>query len=297
MRLYKMNKNKNNLKQKNKQSIIKQIIKWLTVTFMTLFAGIQLFPLYWLIMFSLKSNLDILESKNILGWPQNFQWGHYVTVFTRSAIPVYLMNSVIYTGATVIIVGLLTSMAAYALTRLRWKLSETVFMIFVIGIMIPVHAALLPLFQVLNITKLKGVPYLGLTIVYVAFAIPMSIMILSSFFKSIPHELEEAAFIDGCNVYSSFWRIMVPLIMPALATASIFTVMGTWNDLLLVQTFVDVGSLKTITVGVLDFVGQHARKLGLIGAGMVTATIPVIVIYIIFSEKIQQSLIQGAIKG
>jgi len=261
------------------------------------FAGVQLFPLYWMFMFSLKSNADILMSENILGWPKIFQWGHYVTVLTRSTVPLYLLNSVIYTGATVIIVGLLTTMAAYGLTRLRWKLSNTVFMVFVIGIMIPVHAALLPLYQVLNITGIRGIPYVGLTVVYVAFAIPMSIMILSSFFKVIPRELEEAAFIDGCSIYGAFWRIMLPLIMPGLATASIFTVMGTWNDLLLVQTYVDINSLKTITVGVLDFVGQHAKRLGLIGAGLMTATVPVIVIYLIFSEKIQQSLIQGAIKG
>ena len=170
-------------------------------------------------------------------------------------------------------------------------------MFFVLGIMIPVHAALLPLYQVLNATHLRGVPYVGLIIVYTAWALPMSVLILTAFFKAIPKELEEAAFIDGCSVYGSFARIMVPLIMPALATASIFTVMGTWNDLLLVQTYVDVAELKTITVGVLDFVGIHSRKLGLIGAGLVTATVPVIIIYIIFSEKIQKSLIQGAIKG
>ena len=170
-------------------------------------------------------------------------------------------------------------------------------MLFVIGIMIPVHAALLPLYQVLNATGLRNVPYVGLIIVYVAFATPMSTMILTSFFKAIPKELEEAAFIDGCGIFSSFRLIMLPIIMPALATASIFTVMGTWNDLLLVQTYVDVNNLKTITVGVLDFVGVHSRRLGLIGAGLFTATIPIIVVYILFSEKIQKSLLQGALKG
>ena len=261
------------------------------------FALVQLFPLYWMIMFSLKTNADILLSKNVLGPPVNYQWQHYVTVFGRSAIPMYFVNSLIYTGATVLIVGVIATMASYGLTRLRWKLSNTVFMVFVVGITIPGHAALLPLFQVINATGLRQIPYLAMIIIYVASAIPMSIMILTSFFKSIPKELEEAAFIDGCTIYGSFWRIMVPLIMPALATASIFTMMNTWNELLLIQTFVDVASLKTITVGVFDFVGQHQAKLGLIGAGLVAATIPVIIIYIFFSEKIQQSLLQGAIKG
>jgi len=269
----------------------------ITVLVLSLFALVQLYPLYWLFMFSLKSNKDILMSDNVLGWPSVFQWGHYATVFSRSTMPTYFLNSIIYSGATVLLVGMLTAMAAYAIARMKWKLSGTVYMVFVIGLMIPVHAALLPLYQVLNSTGLRSVPYLGLILVYTAFAIPMSVMILTSFFKVLPMELEEAAVIDGCSIYGAFGRIMLPLIMPGLATASIFTVMGTWNDLLLVQTYVDINSLKTITVGVLDFVGVHSRKLGLIGAGLVAATVPIIVIYILFSEKIQKSLLQGAIKG
>ena len=269
----------------------------LIVIGLSLFAFVQLFPLYWLFMFSVKTNTDILLSKNILGWPEVFHFENYITVLLRSSIPRYLLNSVIYSGATVFIVGLLTTMASYAITRLKWKLSGVVYMVFVIGIMIPLQAALLPLYQVLEATNMRSVPYVGLIIVYSAFAIPMSILILTSFFRAIPKELEEAAFIDGCGILGAFWRIMVPLIMPALATASIFTVMNTWNDLLLVQTYVDVNTYKTITVGVLDFTGLHNVKLGLIGAGLVTATIPVIAIYMFFSEKIQQSLLQGAIKG
>jgi raffinose/stachyose/melibiose transport system permease protein len=264
---------------------------------LVVFAFIQLYPLYWLFMFSLKSNQDILMSDNVLGWPKQFQWENYATVLTRSTIPTYLLNSAIYSGATVLLVGILTSMASYALARMKWKLSGAAHMLFVIGIMIPAHAALLPLYQVLEATRLRNVPYVGLILVYIAFGIPMSTMILTSFFKTIPKEMEESAFIDGCYIFGSFRRIMLPLIMPALATASIFTVRATWNDLLLVQTYVDVNSLKTITVGVLDFVGVHSRKLGLIGAGLVTATVPVILIYIVFSERIQKSLLQGAIKG
>ena len=269
----------------------------LTVIGLSLFALVQLYPLYWLFIFSLKSNTDILLSDNVLGWPEAFKWEHYDTVLSRSTMPMYFLNSIIYSGATVLLVGLLTAMASYAITRMKWKLSGAVWMVFVIGLMIPVHAALLPLYQVLNSTGLRNVPYIGLIFVYVAFGIPMSVMILTSFFKAQPRELEEAAVIDGASIFGAFWRIMLPLVMPGLATASIFTVMGTWNDLLLVQTYVDVNSLKTITVGVLDFVGVHARKLGLIGAGLVAATVPVIVIYILFSEKIQKSLLQGAIKG
>jgi raffinose/stachyose/melibiose transport system permease protein len=276
---------------------MKKLRKILTVAGLSLFAMVQLYPLYWLFMFSLKSNQDILMSDNVLGWPKVFHWENYVTVLSRFTIPMYFLNSAIYSGAAVLVVGILTAMASYAIARMKWKLSGTVFMVFVVGIMIPVHAALLPLYQVLHSTGLRNVPYLGLILVYIAFGIPMSVMILTSFFKTLPKEFEEAAFIDGCSIFGTFWMIMLPLIMPAIATASIFTVMATWNDLLLVQTYVDVNSLKTITVGVLDFTGVHSLRLGLIGAGLVTATVPVIIIYILFSEKIQKSLLQGAIKA
>ena len=284
---------------KNKRKLSKRKINTiLSVIGLSLFAIIQLYPLYWLFLFSLKSNADILMSKNILGWPSEFQWGHYETVLFRgTTIPTYLMNSAIYTGITVLVTGFITAMAAYAITRMKWKLSGTVLMLFIIGIMIPPHAALLPVFQTMTATGLKNVPYVGLVIVYIGFAIPMSLMILTSFFKAIPREMEEAAFIDGCGILTSFWRIMLPIIMPALATVSIFTVMSTWNDLMLIQVLVDQNSLKTITVGVLDFVGRYTRNLGLIGAGLVTATVPVVIIYMLFSEGIQKSLIQGAIKG
>jgi len=282
----------------NKKLSKRKIKTIISVIGLSLFAVIQLYPLYWLFMFSLKSNADILLSKNILGWPQVFQWNHYETVLFRgTTIPTYLMNSAIYTGATVVITGLITAMAAYAVARMKWKFSGAVFMLFVVGIMIPPHAALLPVFQTMTATGLKNVPYIGLIFVYVAFAIPMSFMILTSFFKAIPREMEEAAFIDGCGIITSFCRIMLPLIMPALATASVFTVMFAWNDLMLIQVLVDNNSFKTITAGVLDFAGRYTRNLGIVGAGLVTATVPVIVIYMFFSEGIQKSLMQGAIKG
>lgn len=125
----------------------------------------------------------------------------------------------------------------------------------------------------------------------------MSIMILIGFYKSIPIEIEEAACIDGCGIFRCFAAIILPIVKPAVATASIFTFLGTWNELMLANTFVDSDRYRTLPVGIMSFAGQYSTDWGLIGAGMVIATLPTIVIYFMLSNQIQDSLVAGAVKG
>lgn len=262
---------------------------------LVLIAVIQLFPLYWLITFSLKTNAEIFGD-NILGLPKTWCWENYAEAFGKGGIFRYFLNSVLYSAITLVVVGIITSMAAYAVSRMQWKFRELVFSIFTLGIMIPTHAALLPLFQMIDKLGIKG-GYMGLLVPYIAFGIPMSIMILVGFYKGIPKEMEEAAWIDGCSIYRCFVTIMLPMIKPALATASIFTFLGTWNELLFANTFVDSNLYRTIPVGIMSFAGQYSTNWGLIGAGMVIATVPTIVIYCFLSNQVQNSLIAGAVKG
>ena len=258
-------------------------------------ALIQLFPLYWLITFSLKSNIEIF-GENVIGLPQSWRFDNYLEAVTKAGIMRYFFNSVFYSVITVFVAGLITAMAAYAISRMIWKLKGFVFGFFSIGIMIPAQAALLPLFQVLDKLGLKG-GYMGLLIPYIAGAIPMSVMILSGFFKGIPKEMEEAAYLDGCGIFRCFFEIMIPIIRPALATASIFSFLGTWNELMLANTFVDKDIYRTLPVGIMSFAGQYSTDWGLIGAGMVIATLPTILIYFMLSNQVQESLVAGAIKG
>lgn len=260
-----------------------------------LVALIQIFPLYWLITFSLKNNVEIF-GENVIGLPENWRFENYTEALTKSSLPRYFFNSVFYSAATVMIAGLLSAMAAYAIARMLWKKNNVVFAIFSIGIMIPAQAALLPLFQILDKTGLKG-GYWGLLIPYIAGAIPMSVMILTGFYKGIPREIEEAACIDGCGLFRCFFCIIMPIIKPALATASIFTFLNTWNELMLANTFVDKDIYRTLPVGIMSFAGQYSTDWGLIGAGMVIATLPTILIYFLLSNQVQESLVAGAVKG
>ena len=155
---------------------------------------------------------------------------------------------------------------------------------------------LLPLFQIMDKMGLKG-GYLGLLIPYIAFGIPMSVMILVGFYKGIPKEMEEAAYMDGCGIFRCFLTIMLPMVKPAIATASIFTFLGTWNELMFANTLVDSSDYRTLPVGIMSFAGQYSTDWGLIGAGMVIATLPTIIIYFLLSNQVQESLVAGAVKG
>lgn len=273
----------------------KKVGKGLRFAVLCLIALTQLFPLYWLITYSLKSNGEIFGD-NIIGLPRVWKWENYVSAFTSTNLLRYFLNSVFYSAATVVVGGILAAMAAYAMTRMKWKLKEKTYRFFMVGIMIPAQAALLPLFQILDKTGLKG-GYLGLLVPYIAGSLPMSIMILSGFYRGIPREIEEAACIDGCGIFRCFVMIILPMIKPALATASIFSFLGTWNELMLANTFVDSDIYRTLPVGIMSFAGQYSTDWGLIGAGMVIATLPTIAIYALLSNQVQQSLVAGAVKG
>jgi raffinose/stachyose/melibiose transport system permease protein len=274
---------------------MKKIKKELQFLILVFIALTQIFPLYWLITFSLKTNNEIFGD-NVLGLPETWRWVNYTTALNDGGILLYFMNSVIYSGLTVLVVGILTAMAAYAIARMHWKNKALVFSIFTIGIMIPIQATLLPLFQMMDWMGLKG-GYLGLLVPYIAFGIPMSIMILTGFYKAIPREMEEAAYIDGCGIFRSFVTIILPIMRPALATASIFTFLGTWNELIFANTLIDSSAYRTLPVGIMSFAGQYTTDWGLIGAGMVIATLPTILIYFLLSNQVQQSLMAGAVKG
>lgn len=274
---------------------MKKVKKRILFFILVIIAIAQLFPLYWLITFSLKSNIEIF-GENVLGLPRDWRWINYVTALSDGGVLRYFLNSVFYSGTTVVVTGIITAMAGYAIARMKWKLKNYVFGFFALGIMIPTQAALLPLFQVLDKLGLKG-GYIGLLIPYISFAIPMSLMILVSFYKGIPKEMEEAAYIDGCGVLRCFGTIILPIIKPALATASIFTFLGSWNELMFANTLVDSSDFRTLPVGIMSFSGQYSTDWGLIGAAMVIATLPTIIVYFFLSNQVQESLVMGAVKG
>ncbi|HEY9573999.1 MAG TPA: carbohydrate ABC transporter permease [Lachnospiraceae bacterium] len=260
-----------------------------------LFAFIQIYPLIWLLGFSLKDNHEIFGG-NIAGLPEHWRFGNYSKAFFNANIIQYLFNSVLVTAVTIIITLFIAAMASFAISRMLWKGRELTLKFILLGMMIPIHAALLPLFIILSKTQLLN-SYWSLIIPYVAFGLPMAVYLFSSFMESIPREMEEAAAIDGCGIYRMFLLVIFPLIRPAIATVSIFTFIASWNELMFAVTFINKASYKTLTVGIMSMVGAYTTKWGEIGAGLMIATIPTVLMYLLLSDQVQKSLVSGAVKG
>ncbi len=256
-------------------------------------ALMQLFPLYWMFTFSLKSNAEIFGG-NTIGLPLEWAWSNYERVFSKGNMGLYLLNSAVVTTATILFTLLLSAMATYAIVRMKWKLSKSVYVLFLTGMMLSLHAVLLPLF--INLKPILNT-YWALIIPYVAFSMPTAVLLMVGALEALPREMEEAAFIDGANIYRLFYQIILPMLAPILSTVAILTFLSAWNEMMLAITFVSGEKYKTITVGVNDMVGKYSTKWGLIGAGLSIATLPTLVMFAVLSKNVQKSLAMGAVKG
>ncbi len=256
---------------------------------------INIFPIYWMFTFSLKKN-DEIFGENVIGFPKEWMWSNYTTALSKGHMAYYFLNSVLVTGVTIILTIILALMAAYALTRLVWKGQKEINNIFMLGMTVPIHAAILPVFIILRDLKMTN-SYQALIVPYTAFALSMSIMICTSFMQNIPTELEEAACIDGCGVYRNFFNIICPLMKPAFSTIAIFVFMQAWNELMFAVIFISDSKYRTLTVGIQTLSGAYTTDWGPVGAALVIATLPTFIIYCFMSKKVQDSLLVGAIKG
>ena len=264
-------------------------------TALIIWAVINIFPIYWMFTFSLKDNTEIFGA-NVAGLPQHWLWSNYSRALATGQMGRYFLNSLIIAVVTIIITLLAAVMATYALTRLIWKRRKTVNKMFMLGLTIPIHAALLPIYITLSRTKMLNT-YLGLIIPYSAFSLSMAILVCTSFMNDLPRELDEAACIDGCGTWGIFFKIILPLMKPATATVGIYTFLQCWNELMFANIFMSKDTLKTLPVGIQALAGQYTTDWGPIGAALVVATFPTLLVYVFLSRKIQESFIAGAVKG
>lgn len=288
------------MKNKNGQKI-----PVFTYILLSIWTVICVFPLYWMFTFSLKENKEIL-GKNIIGLPKKWLWENYAEAFRNgtgsthdwhdSTIFLGFQNSLIVTLLTIAVTIICALMACYALTRMKWRGRDTVNNIFMLGLTVPIHAALLPVFLMLKALNMLN-SYQALVIPYSAFALAMAIMIFGSFMVNIPEELEESACLDGCGTFGIFFKIILPLMRPAISTVAIFTFLQAWNELMFANIFNSEHKYMTLPVAINTLFGSYTTKWGPIGAALVIATFPTLVVYSFLSRKIQESLIAGAIKG
>lgn len=271
---------------------VKNVVKY---TVLIIWTFVSLFPLYYMLMFSLKDNSEIFGS-NVIGLPKHWLWSNYKKALIAGNMGLYFFNSCVVTGLTILFTILFSLMAAYALERMIWKGRKQINALFMLGLTVPIHAAILPIFIILRKFHMLN-SYQSLIVPYVAFALAMAIMICSSFMISIPVELEESACIDGAGIYKIFWVIICPLMKPAFASVAIFTFLQAWNELMFAIIYISDSKYRTLSVGIQSLSGAYTTDWGPIGAGLVIATFPTLIIYLFMSIKIQSSLMAGAIKG
>lgn len=276
----------------NVKKFTKETLVYLLLAFWAL---INLFPVYWMFTFSLKSNNEIF-GENVIGLPKEWLWSNYSKALQVGNIGRYFLNSVIIAVVTIALVMAVALMATFALTRFMWKGRKMMNDFFMLGLTIPIHASIVPIYVTLSKLHMLST-YSSLIIPYAAFSLAMAILICTGFMQEIPIELDEAACIDGCSTWRIFFKIIVPLMKPAVATVSIYTFLQCWNELMFANIFVSDKAHKTLPVGVQALSGQYLTEWGPIGAAMVLATFPMLVFYIFFSKKIQDSFIAGAVKG
>ncbi|WP_373216617.1 carbohydrate ABC transporter permease [Ruminococcus sp. 5_1_39BFAA] len=278
--------------EEKKKNTPGKVIMW---TILIIFAVIQIFPLVWLLDFSFASNNEMF-TKGLLIIPEKIRWDNYVKAFIDGHFLLYLKNSVLINVLAVLLVLIISVMMAFACTRMHWKLSSTVRNIILLGMMIPIHATLLPNYIIYDKLKLTDTIW-ALLIPYVAFSLPQGLFLTSGFMESIPKEIEEAAVIDGCGIYRVIAIIIVPMLRTSLVTVSIMTFLNNWNEFMMASTYLSSPTWRTLPFSVLEFTGIYASNYSVQFAVMALTAAPMVILYLILNRYITEGVAMGAVKG
>jgi multiple sugar transport system permease protein len=265
---------------------------WFAVAAIVIFC---LFPFYWLINVSLKTGPDLSFADIV---PPNPSFDNYTSIFENDDFIAGLRNSAIVAGSTTILALIFGSFAAYALARLKFRFKFWVLALILSITTFPPIAIAAPIFKLWTDIGLYNT-LIGLIIPYLTFALPLAIYILTSFFKEIPKDLEEAALVDGATHFQAFYKVVVPLAAPGLATAGILTFIFAWNEFLLAVTLTTSNNARTVPAAIASFTGstEFEEPLGTISAASVTISIPLILLVLFFQKRIVAGLTAGAVKG
>lgn len=262
--------------------------------FLIILAVIYIVPLLWVLITSLKDDSTLMLSPWAM--PAKIMWDNYEFAWTKGHLGTAMLNSLIVCTITLVISMLFGSMAAFAIAKLRWKLSKLSLYYFLIGMMIPIHTILIPLFVQFSGWKMSNT-LIGIIIPYITFSLPITIYIMIGFFEGIPNELFEAACIDGCSVYKMFGTVAIPLAKTGFMVTGLMSFVSNWNELLLAMVFISDEAKKTLPVSLTKFVGPYHTNYCQMFAAIMIAIVPTIIAYVAFANQIVEGLTAGAVKG
>ena len=261
---------------------------------MLIISCIWIIPIFTLILTAIKSKAELFSGASLFCLPNNIAWENFYLAMTRGNLFNYMKNDLFICIFKVPLGIFIEAMAAYSIARLPIKNATAVFIFFLVGMMLPLQVALVPINIAYNKLHLLNT-YFGLFYVYVGFGISFGILVLRGFFMAIPKAMDEAAQIEGCNRWNIFLRIILPMAKPAIATLLIMDFLSTWNEYLLASVIINDNRLKTVPVGLMTFIGEYGTEYGYLCAGILVSIIPVMIVYIIFQRNFVEGM-AGAIK-
>lgn len=253
-------------------------------------------PYLWTAIMSLRTTDEIYRSH--YGLPIPAHWGKFYEAWAEFGYATYFKNSAIVTLTAVVLITIIGAMAGFGFARNRYAfpLREPIFLMLFLSIMFPPQILILSLFQILVKYRLFNTRT-GLILVYVATELPVTIYLLRAFFAQIPQELEDAARIDGCGDWQMFWRVMLPIARPAVATTMLLNFIYFWNEFLYAVVFIAKQEIRTLPLAIQFLVGDQYFDIGMLATGLMIATLPVLVLYLFLSEWFVKGMTAGAIKG
>lgn len=270
--------------------------KWNSVLYLLLclFAVPTLFPLIWMFYTSFKSNQDI--SMNIFALPNTLHWENYLNAWQTAKIGVYLFNSLIVSLTAIVFTVFVSASAAFILAKFSFRLQKVIYSFFIIGMLIPLQSVLVPLFIQMRSFNLLNTLW-SLIISYTAFGLPISIFILESFIRVFPDSIIEAAVIDGGSIPRIFFKIILPMSRPAIATVIILNFLNNWKEFSFALIFISDDLKKTLPIGLYNFLGAYTSNYAELMAALSIASIPILGLYLILQEQVIKGMTAGAVKG
>jgi raffinose/stachyose/melibiose transport system permease protein len=266
------------------------IAKYVTLIF---FALLALYPILSMWMTALRPAREV--QRNPFGFPSSLYFENITEAWVKGRFGDYLVNSVIITVPTVIGVVVLSCLAGYGISRFKFPGRNLMFYTMLLGLTVPFQSVMIPLYYQLLSMGLLGT-YLSVILPGIAFGLPFGVFLMQAFFEDLPHELSDAGRVDGCSEFRIFKDIMLPLAKPAVSTLIVFQFMTTWNNFLMPLLFLSDESMRPVPLGIMFFQGAYTRDIGLIAAGVALATIPVIIVYLVFQRQFVKGLTAGAVK-
>ena len=265
------------------------VLKYFVLIF---FGVVDFYPFFWVLTAAFKDKNTIFS--NPFGLPRTLDFGNFVDAWQKCGLNVNFFNSVLYSFCSVLLIVLFSSMAAFVLTHV-WE-NKLIYAYFTLGIMVPLHSILIPSFIIMKNLSLYNTRY-GFIILLVASHLSFSIFVMTSFMKSLPKELDDAALIDGCSYGKLFLSIIFPLAKPGIATVGTLALLNCWNEYLLAYIMLMREDNKTITQGIFSLVGKYSTDYAGLCAGLVIAILPMMIFFLLFQEQVIDGMTVGAVKG